>query len=290
MSLKPGSERRPKRWRTPRWRARDITAILPDFTQLFRAQIGFSTGSRTPRSISFTFATAAATGGGRRSSTECEGYAVPGARPSRSRPRGEDGLRHALARVHRSYAGMLHARRKRGDFWQGRFGAVAMDAPRLAAAFRHVTLNPAPARLVRHAEDWSWSSARDYLGFGDDALTDLAPARQRFSRSPTRWKATKILPQPRGCAREKAWGAPSARIAFSPRRKPKPSAAYARLSADGSRLMIERDRRKIECTVMSGRRPLSRVSLRLCEHLGCGHVFGLFTRDWRPAGPDGSSA
>jgi len=29
---------------------------------------------------------------------------------------------------------------------------------------------------------------------------------------------------------------------------------------------------------MSGRRPLSRVSLRFCEHLGCGHVFGLFAR------------
>jgi len=30
--------------------------------------------------------------------------------------------------------------------------------------------------------------------------------------------------------------------------------------------------------------------LRLCERLGCGHVFGLFTRGLRPAGPDGSSA
>ena len=52
-------------------------------------------------------------------------------------PDGEDGLRHALARVHRSYAGMIHSRRKRtGHFWQGRFGAVAMDEPHLAAAFR----------------------------------------------------------------------------------------------------------------------------------------------------------
>ena len=30
--------------------------------------------------------------------------------------------------------------------------------------------------------------------------------------------------------------------------------------------------------VLSGRRPLSRVSSRFCEHLGCGHVFGLFAR------------
>src|SRR5208282_6501594 len=33
---------------------------------------------------------------------------------------------------------------------------------------------------------------------------------------------------------------------------------------------------------MSGRRPLSRVSLELCEHLGCGHVFGLFARGKDP--------
>jgi putative transposase len=94
-------------------------------------------------------------------------------------PEGEDGLRQALARVHRSYAGMIHARRKRtGHFWQGRFGAVAMDEPHLAAAFRYVTLNPVRARLVRHAEDWPWSSARAHLGSGDDGLTD----RQRFTR------------------------------------------------------------------------------------------------------------
>src|SRR5579863_4218176 len=46
------------------------------------------------------------------------------------RPSGEDGLRRALARVHRAYAGKIHARRRRsGHFWQGRFGAVAMDEP-----------------------------------------------------------------------------------------------------------------------------------------------------------------
>ncbi len=46
----------------------------------------------------------------------------------------------------------------------------------------------------------------------------------------------------------------------------------------------------IYASVMSGRRPLSRASVKLCERLGCGHVFGLFTRGLRPAGPDDSSA
>jgi putative transposase len=57
-------------------------------------------------------------------------------------PSDPDGLRRALARVHRSYAGAIQARRKRtGHFWQGRFGAVAMDDRHLAAALRYVSLN-----------------------------------------------------------------------------------------------------------------------------------------------------
>src|SRR5208337_2070878 len=98
-------------------------------------------------------------------------------------PQDEDGLRRALARVHRRYAGLIHARRRRtGHFWQGRYGAVAMDEDHLAAAYRYVNLNPVRARLVERAEDWPWSSARALLGLAEDGLTDLAPARQRFSR------------------------------------------------------------------------------------------------------------
>jgi putative transposase len=64
-------------------------------------------------------------------------------------PSDPDGLRSALARVHRRYAGVIQARRKRsGHFWQGRFGAVAMDEAHLAAALRYVSLNPVRARLV----------------------------------------------------------------------------------------------------------------------------------------------
>src|SRR6266566_4301224 len=72
-----------------------------------------------------------------------------------------DGLRRALARAHRHYAGVIQARRKRsGHFWQGRFGAVAMDEEHLAAALRYVSLNPVRARLVERAQDWRWSSTR----------------------------------------------------------------------------------------------------------------------------------
>jgi putative transposase len=98
-------------------------------------------------------------------------------------PSDDDGLRRALARVHRVYAGRIHARRRRtGHFWHGRFGAVAMDEAHLVAAYRYVALNPVRARLVKRAEDWPWSSARALLGLEDDGLTDVAPARTRLPR------------------------------------------------------------------------------------------------------------
>jgi putative transposase len=98
-------------------------------------------------------------------------------------PSDPDGLRRALARVHRAYAGVIQARRKRtGHFWQGRFGAVAMDEAHLAAALRYVSLNPVRARLVERAQDWRWSSTRAHLRGNDDGLTALAPIRDRFPR------------------------------------------------------------------------------------------------------------
>jgi len=91
------------------------------------------------------------------------------------------GCARALARVHRSYAGMIQARRKRtGHFWQGRFGAVVMDEQHLAAALRYVSLNPVRARLVARAQDWGWSSTRAHLRGRDDGVTALAPIRDRF--------------------------------------------------------------------------------------------------------------
>jgi putative transposase len=97
-------------------------------------------------------------------------------------PSGEDGLRAALARTHRRYAGHIHAREKRtGHFWQGRFGCVAMDEAHLAAAVCHVALNPVRARLVDRAQDWLWSSVHAHLGLAaDDGVTTTAPVMERF--------------------------------------------------------------------------------------------------------------
>jgi putative transposase len=82
-------------------------------------------------------------------------------------PGDEDGLRRALAPLHRRYAGHVHARERRtGHFWQGRFGCVAM--------------NPVRAALCKRAPDWPWSSAATLLGLDDDGVTEAEPVRRRI--------------------------------------------------------------------------------------------------------------
>ncbi|MBW7850842.1 MAG: transposase [Rhodospirillales bacterium] len=96
-------------------------------------------------------------------------------------PADPDGLRRALAPVHRRYAGHVHARLGRtGHFWQGRFGAVVMDEPHLAAAVRYVALNPVRAGLAARPQEWRWSSVHAHLAGQDDGLTAVAPILSRF--------------------------------------------------------------------------------------------------------------
>ncbi|CAA7614688.1 transposase [Magnetospirillum sp. UT-4] len=96
-------------------------------------------------------------------------------------PTDEDGLRRALAPVHRRYAGHVHARLKRtGHFWQGRFGAVVMDEPHLEAALRYIALNPVRAGLAERPQDWPWSSVHAHLSGNDDGITAAVPVLSRI--------------------------------------------------------------------------------------------------------------
>ncbi|MGC6327883.1 transposase [Rhizorhabdus sp. FW153] len=96
-------------------------------------------------------------------------------------PEHPDSLRRALSKVHRAYAGRIHAREKRtGHFWQGRFGCVAMDEDHLLAALRYVALNPVRARLAARPQDWRWSSVHALLDPATgDGLTDTAAVIER---------------------------------------------------------------------------------------------------------------
>lgn len=94
-----------------------------------------------------------------------------------------DALRAALSKVHRAYAGRIHAREQRtGHFWQGRFGCVAMDEAHLLAALRYVALNPVRARLAARAQDWRWSSVHALLDPArGDGITATDPVLERVA-------------------------------------------------------------------------------------------------------------
>jgi len=97
-------------------------------------------------------------------------------------PADRDGLRRSLAPLHRRYAGLMHARQgSSGHFWQGRYGAVAVDEAYLGAALRYVVLNPVRAGLATSATDWPWSSAAAQLAGREDGITALAPVQARFA-------------------------------------------------------------------------------------------------------------
>lgn len=65
---------------------------------------------------------------------------------------------------------------KKGQLWQGRYYSCVLDEKHFQAAIRYVENNPVRALLVKKAEEWQWSSARDHLGIGKGliSLADLS--------------------------------------------------------------------------------------------------------------------
>jgi putative transposase len=124
-------------------------------------------------------------------------------------PSDADGLRRALAAVHRRYAGIVHARRRRtGHFWQRRFDAAVMDEAHLAAALRYVSLNPVRARLVERPQDWRWASTRAHLSGKHDGITARALSRNASPTLPIFLPARRRQIYSHACAPPKASAAP----------------------------------------------------------------------------------
>lgn len=66
--------------------------------------------------------------------------------------------------VHMRYAQYVNAKQgDRGHLWQGRYYSCALDEKHLYAAVRYVENNPVSARVVKKAEDYSWSSAKSHV-------------------------------------------------------------------------------------------------------------------------------
>jgi len=86
-------------------------------------------------------------------------------------------LSAALKPVHLRHAQQLNRSRGEGGLvWQGRFYSCPMDDEHTWTAIRYVERNPVRAKMVRHAEDYPWSSAPAHCGLlADPLLTELDP-------------------------------------------------------------------------------------------------------------------
>ena len=56
-----------------------------------------------------------------------------------------------------------------GHLWQNRYYSCAFEPSRLGSVLRYVELNPVRAQMVRHADQYAWSSAIAHLGGADSA-------------------------------------------------------------------------------------------------------------------------
>jgi len=81
-----------------------------------------------------------------------------------------------------SYAKAINKRYKRvGSLFQGRFRAIHVDREEyLSNLTRYIHLNPVRANLVEKAENWEFSSYREYLDLRRGTLPTIDQVRSQF--------------------------------------------------------------------------------------------------------------
>ena len=79
-------------------------------------------------------------------------------------PQRDDSLALTFNTLHMRHAQFVNRRNNaRGHLWQGRFYSTILDEKHTYAAVRYVENNPVRAGIVKQAEDYMWSSARDHI-------------------------------------------------------------------------------------------------------------------------------
>jgi len=90
-------------------------------------------------------------------------------------PRSEDGLAKTFNTVHMRYAQYMNRKAKvNGHLWQGRFFSCVLDEAHLYRAIRYVERNPVRAKMVNHAWEYPWSSAKAHVGEGGQPPIELS--------------------------------------------------------------------------------------------------------------------
>jgi len=91
-------------------------------------------------------------------------------------PRTESSLSEVMAHVNWKYALRINIREDwKGHLWQDRFYSCPLDHPHVIASVRYIERNPVRAKIVEHAEDYLWSSARAHVENAADPLIEASP-------------------------------------------------------------------------------------------------------------------
>jgi putative transposase len=89
-------------------------------------------------------------------------------------PATNGGLAQMMQYLGRHYVHYINKKHKRsGTLWERRYRASLIEAEAyLLEVYRYIDLNPVRANMVRHAEEYRWSSARIHLGQEPNWLDD----------------------------------------------------------------------------------------------------------------------
>ena len=87
-------------------------------------------------------------------------------------PKHEETLARTFNTLHMRYAQYINRRRNAsGHLWQGRFYSTILDEAHVYAAVRYVENNPARTGMVKKAEDYKWSSAREHIDAAPEVVS-----------------------------------------------------------------------------------------------------------------------
>lgn len=99
------------------------------------------------------------------------------------------GLARLFRRVHTWWAMTFNRKHGRsGPLMQGRFHSSPLSEDHYLTALRYVEVNPRRAKLVRRAEDFTFSSARARLAGRDDPFVSITAVKTRRSYTREEWR------------------------------------------------------------------------------------------------------
>lgn len=101
-------------------------------------------------------------------------------------PEKETSLARGIGMTNLLYTQYINRKYKRsGRLWQNRFfSSVVEEEPYLWAVMRYIEQNPIRAKLVKRAENYTWSSAKAHVsGIKDDVLSDESRFNEKEIKS-----------------------------------------------------------------------------------------------------------